>query len=295
MRFPIKMKKVFDWSDKLTTANLSDGLISSLCDMGIMTFTFEDLWQPNQRFYDLPIEDCPLLSLLTDVVNLEGDFHIGCTADYRPPWFQFYTTIGLPESSEGEIELSYLRELKLSTFFENNAIRNRTTENRELIRLANLYNISGNYSEGIKLYWSSGLTDKCVPSGFVWYSPESIELTFIDGYLTSVTPYKRKEGREIDINHPHLLEHYIFGTKWEELKNGPNNCLNVNGLNEINANVEELLEGLIVIVNRIYPNHKEIDRKRIKEVSSHYSIPPRSYKPYCDFDYIHEKLGGYFC
>ncbi len=146
MRFPIMTEKNRHGFERFT--NLSGALQESLMDMKIVDETGKAV----QNYFDLPIEEGPLLGCLSEFFDLTGDFHVGCTLDKRPSSFGFYASKGDSQTREGAFSLAYRRDLKLDVFFKNRSFRNER-QHRDLHALANAYNRTENCEESVGITW----------------------------------------------------------------------------------------------------------------------------------------------
>ena len=155
MRFPIETSV---WNPDgvkhgeppiLKIENCSEALQESLADehMGVISPRAHNL---RRKYFDLPIQEGPLLNLLLQYFDMTPYFHVGCTLDERPPSFVFSAGAGLAETREGRFLVQYVRQMKLGKFFRNRSFRNKRGI-RDLHALSDAYNEPGNYTEHLSV------------------------------------------------------------------------------------------------------------------------------------------------
>lgn len=166
-------------------------LIEALEDRGIICPKTGDI---SQDYFDLPIGEESLLSFLSQFYDLEGEFHVGCSLDRRPPSFSFNYALG-EHNQEGKWYIVYNRELKLEVFQQKDFFRKQAFQDhhkkgievRDLNALAETYNSSHNYEESITVGWSglaggkddphSGFANVSISTGFRDGRMEQLDLT----------------------------------------------------------------------------------------------------------------------
>ncbi len=294
MRFPIIKNK-----HKIGFSNLSDALRDSLQDIGIID---PKTYKLNQEYFDLQIMEGPLLGCLSKFFYLKGNFHVGCTADERPPSFGFGIGIGSSDTREGSFALGYTRILKLSTFFKNRSFRN-ANGNRDLEELAKAYNNIENYEEKIGISWTgwTGWVDwsSSDEPRRVGFATISLSLEFEGRYFKNVGGINHL-GTKSSVGGPlykNCTPFYQIGKgtklsemaeKYEENKDKlPHHhpqfmyCYN---LPELGYNINDAVIGLLQIGCRIFPPKIEIAKNQdmVVKACSDYSPIPK------DFDFLKE-------
>lgn len=176
---------------KFSCHRISDALRESLIDVGVVDKTTGN---PTQDYFDLNIEEGPILGLAQKAYDLEGTFHVGCTADLRSPSFQYDVHVGDSQTKKGMTYLCYGRYLRLTTFTDNDAFRKESSITkcsvRDLEELSKALNKKENYKETFGIYWQ-GWSGKYDPALFrpnektkCSFAGEAIELDFENGFCT---------------------------------------------------------------------------------------------------------------
>jgi len=166
---------------------LSDALQESLMDCGIIDPVTR---RPMQEWFKLDIPEGPLLECLAQAFELRGDFHVGCTADIRPPSFSFSASAGADNSREGSFTIIYGRMLKEDVFLDNASFRKASAISssghvRDLEALAKAYQRLENYEESVGLHWN-GWTGDETPHGKCGFRHMGVSVTFTESVLIDV-------------------------------------------------------------------------------------------------------------
>jgi hypothetical protein len=299
MRFPILTKHIgLTKKSPLVSTNLSDHLVSSLFAMGIIESSADGWPIFNQYHFDLPIANGPLLDMLNYQSDMEGRFHVGCSADFRPPSFSFTSYNGSIDNLEGVFTLAYERRLKFSVFHQNLWLRDDDNGPRDLMKLAHVYNDPANYIEEIRLRWD-GWTGNMVQAPYEeqgvmqkdYHVPEKLELTFCDGFLISISPYTCMDERA-RIKNPGVLLRQIEQTIYHELRTAsPHQSINVDELNELGVLAEKAIVDLADILQKT--TDMRPDNAKILNAAKHFQIPTRGYVPYSDYAYCSQTFTTY--
>ena len=150
---------------KFSCHRISDALRESLIDMGVVDKT---TGKPTQDYFDLNIEEGPILGLAQKAYDMEGTFHVGCVADIRPPSFHYDTHVGDSQTKNGMTYLGYRRDLRLTTFTDHGAFRKESSIKgsvRDLEELSIALNEREIYEEKFGIYWQ-GWSGKYGPGIF---------------------------------------------------------------------------------------------------------------------------------
>ncbi len=172
MRFPLHHKRLDSETGNIRYDSLSTALTEALRERNAIRPISADHSPP---YFYLPIEEGPVLSLLSQFYELDGEFHVGCSSDHRPPSFIFHHQVRDSERN-GEWYVGYRRELKLGVFQQRDFFHKpavslyfKTGEKvRDLDTLAEAYNSPSNYEESLTIIWSGrGVGRDGSPSGYV--------------------------------------------------------------------------------------------------------------------------------
>jgi len=305
MRFPIKTKFVKSKyprivADGIVFVNLSDALQESLQDIGIIDPKTHEL---RQEYFDLPIEEGPVLGCMNEFFDLTGNFHVGCHLDARPASFGFYASKGSSETRKGAFTLDYQRDMKLSVFL-GNAFRN-TKGVRDLEALARCYNQIEDCKESIGISWS-GWTGGISEESRMFSSPKygfsglGIDLEFDGQLATRLQGIDSLEEQQSWFSSPHygkqpplhkpgkdtkLMEIIQkYHEQKEKLNHHHSQFIYGYNLLALGYSVGDVLFGIMQMGSRIFPTKKDVDanRDRIMQACSTYTPAPE------DFDFLRE-------
>lgn len=290
MRFPIITKNA-PWVE---FENLSGAMIESLADMQILD---SETRKPNQDYFDLPIEEGPLLGLMQELFDLTPKCHAGCTTDLRPPSFVFSVKRGEENTSEGEYNLRYVRKLKLNAFLENDSFRSCSGA-RNLLALSEAYNNRQNCYETIIMLCSTR-------DGNL-----NIALDFDGRFLSKIGGYWN-----FDDEHP-WFKSPIYGTQTpflhvgnntkiakvsraysareEELKDDKPPQFYGHKLSKLGYSVADVVFGVLELGGKVFGLKTPLTEARVVQVCESYGLPPSN------FDYLaewrlEESLGAHGC
>lgn len=270
---------------------ISDALRESLIDMGVVDKT---TGKPTQDYFDLNIEEGPILGLAQKAYDLEGTFHVGCTADLRPPSFHYGFSVGDSQTKKGMTYLDYKRVLRLTTFTDNYAFRKESSvikrSVRDLEELSKALNERENYKETFGIYWR-GWSGKYGPALFRpkektknWFAGEAIELDFENGFCTGFDGIDNvfgnpKEGFNIPF---HKLSK---GTMLEVVaqlardKVWAGRILRSYDIDNTEVKLEDLMTGILQVAEKILPAKiptEELGQEIIKACSG-FKMAPKGY------------------
>ncbi|UZE94130.1 MAG: hypothetical protein IB618_00965 [Candidatus Pacearchaeota archaeon] len=303
MRFPITTEKTEFESTNFV--NLSEALQESLQDMDIIN---PKTYEAKQKYFDLPIEEGLMLKCLSKFFDLTSNFHVGCSADIRPPSFAFYMFKGSADTREGAFNFYYRRMLKLSTFLENTSFRNERGV-RDLESLARAYNQRENYGEKIGISWNGWTGDEDKQFGKTGFSGANISLEFDSNFL------KEFDGVDDLSKEPWAFKSPLYGkctpfyqlaknTKLAEIIKEyhkqkeklnhyhPQFILSYN-LSILNYSIDDVLFGIFQVANKIFSTKEDIETNKniIIESCSSYIPAPENFDFYKE-NHLYFKLGG---
>lgn len=157
--------------------NLSEALQESLEDSHIIN---PKTHNTRRRYFDLPIEEGPLLACLLSFYDLQGGFHVGCVADVRPPNFSFYSGKGSSETLEGRFDLGYGRVISPVVFIDSGGLRNERYV-RDITAVSEAFNRRTDCTESLGFCWDGKVDRK--DGGYV---SMGLSLSFDGDLLTKI-------------------------------------------------------------------------------------------------------------
>jgi len=298
MRFPIITKKT-EWG--IEFVNLSEALEECLKDMNIID---PKTHEPRQDYFDLPIDEGPLLGCLSDFFDLKGNFHVGCTADIRPPSFSHSISRGSGDTREGLFQLYYSRELKLSTFLENSSFRNKRGL-RDLKGLARAYNQRGNYEETLGIGWHGWIGDQDESGRKYLFTGAFIGLEFDGEFLkeiNGVNSFNEEQGPRGPLyGEGTPFYHYGEGTrvpeiakKYQEQKGNLEHPQYAYHLPRLGLSIADVLFGVLQIGAKLFPVKRDLDEDRIRGACSSYRPVPEDFDLFKEHNLYWDLTGGVF-
>jgi hypothetical protein len=277
-------------------SNLSDALIESLKDMHIIN---PETGKSRYRYFQLPIEEGPLLQCLFEFFDMTGDFHVGCSADTRSPSFGFYKSEGFGDTRAGRFSLGYTRKLKLSTFFRNASFRNERGV-RDLNALAHAYNKKRNSKERVSVGWHGWVGEerkdrRYGDSGKTGFCGTSIGLEFDGNFLERINGIEIFDEELCRFSSPLYgrhspLLHLGEGTKLMEITQTYHKrkgelthyhpqFIYAYNLHDLGYTIADAFYGIMQIAENILSSKKDIavNQDTIRSACSGYKLIPRNF------------------
>lgn len=194
--------------------------ISESCSAGLMESIRARKLQGQDRF-TLMIKKGPIVVLLEKMIpEFVCLFHIGCSADGRPPSFEYTEKYG--DTKGKKMVFSYRRNLSMGLFVRNEHFRD-TKGTRDLEALALALSDPGNYDEHI-IFSYSGPDGKMGRSVYFELIIKNHCLHTIRGFKDAPKDFCRKnirgfEGSILDANRGPLAKSasMVGVKKWEAL------------------------------------------------------------------------------
>jgi hypothetical protein len=276
---------------KFSSHEISDALRESLIDRGIVD---KATGKPTQDYFELDIKEGPILGLAQKAYDLEGTFHVGCVADIRPPNFHYNVSVGDSQTKKGMTYLRYWRELRLTTFTDNNAFRKHSPvincSVRDLETLSKAFNEVENHKETFGIYWNgwSGEYGPAIlrPGKRAKYSfaGEAIELDFENGFCTGFDGIDNVFGNPKEgFNVPFYK--LSKGTRLETVaqlakdKVWAGRILRSFDIDNTKVKLKDLMTGVLQVAGKILPakmSTEELEQEIIKACSG-FKMAPQGY------------------
>ncbi len=276
---------------RFTSHEISDALRESLIDKGIVD---RSSWKPNQDYFELPIEEGPILGLAQKAYDMKGFFHVGCVADERPPNFSYVTSAGSSQTKKGMTSLNYRKDLRLKPFFQYNAFHKKSPilgyNVRDLDKLSEAFNERENCKEEFGIHWNgwSGmyspiiLSNKKRTKGL--FHGTAIGLEFENGLCTGLIGGVGNilKNREPGFNVPfHKLSK---GTKLEDIVRASKDKIwagsQLHSYDMEDVKLEDLMTGILQVAEKILPAKtcaRDL-KQEIIEACSEIKMAPKDYK-----------------